>query len=130
MARSPFVTPDTVRLPLAEGDWVDVKKYLTAGEKKALEGAGLVAIKRTSDPAEGAAFELDFKRLGLALIEAYAVDWSFVDAKGAPTKPTPENIAALDPDTATELQDAISAHVQRMEAEKNARTPSRAGESK
>lgn len=127
MARSPFVPPETVRLSLREGDWLEVKKYLNHGEQKALEGAGLVAVKPSSDASDRAAFELDFRRLGMATLNAYIVDWSFVDAHGKSVKPTPENIAALDLDTAKELDDAIAEHRKRMESEKNGQRPSLAG---
>jgi len=128
MARSPFVPPETVRLSLREGDWLEVKKYLNHGEQKALEGAGLVAVKPSSDSSDRAAFELDFRRLGMATLNAYIVDWSFVDASGKPTKPTPENIAALDSETAKELDEALAAHRKQMESEKNGPKPSPAGE--
>lgn len=114
MARCPFVRPETVDLMLRDGDWVRVKKHLAAGEEKRLQGAGLV---RLSQADERAGFELDFVRLGLATIEAYVVEWSFVDFLGNQTKPTPENIAALAPEVEAEIQSALKDHIKRMREE-------------
>ena len=34
MSRNRFVKPETVRLPLSDEDWIDVKRSLTYGEAK------------------------------------------------------------------------------------------------
>jgi hypothetical protein len=120
MARNPFVKPEVVRLDLAEGDWVDVKKHLTAGEEARMSGAGL----RQMTQEEGKpAFFLDFEKLRMAQVETYVVAWSFVNEKGNQTKPTPENISALSGDVLKEIGDAIDEHVKRMTEEKS-RPPS------
>lgn len=115
MARNPFVKPEAVRLDLTEGDWVDVKKFLTAGEEARMSGAGLRQM--TQDDGKPS-FTLDFERLRIAQVSAYVVGWSFVDANGNQTKPTPENISSLSPDVLKEIGDAIDAHIKRMEEER------------
>lgn len=117
MARCAFVRPETVTIQLKDGDWIRVKKHLTAGEEKRLSGAGLVSLSQAASAQAGSpksAFELDFVRLGLATIEAYVVAWSFVGFDGNQTEPTPENIAALDPAIEAEIQDALKAHIVAM----------------
>lgn len=115
MARNPFVKPETTRLDLAEGDWIDVKKFLTSGEDARMSGAGL----RQMQQGEGgkATFILDFERLGLSQIEAYVVGWSFVDEKGRGVPVTPQNISALSKEAAKEIGDAIDAHIKAMKGE-------------
>jgi hypothetical protein len=115
MARNPFVKPEVVKLNLAEGDWVDVKKFLSAGEEARMSGAGLRQM--TQDDGKPS-FTLDFERLRISQVSAYVVAWSFVDSAGNQTKPTPENISALSPDVLKEIGDAIDEHIKRMEEEK------------
>ena len=124
MPRNPFVKPEVVRLDLAEGDWIDVKKFLTAGEEARMNGAGLRQMTQEDGKA---AFTLDFERLRLAQVAAYVVAWSFVDAKGNQTKPTPENVSALSGDVLKEIGDAIDTHLQRMEEEKKRPTSAPVG---
>ena len=50
MAKFRFIKPDTTRLQLSEGDWIEVKKILTYGEQQRLSGAALTTIK--SDPSK------------------------------------------------------------------------------
>lgn len=115
MARNPFVKPEVVRLDLTEGDWIEVKKYLTSGEDARMSGAGL----RQMQQGEGgkATFLLDFERLGLAQIEAYVTAWSFVDEKQRVVPVTPQNISALSKEVAKEIGDAIDAHIKTMKGE-------------
>lgn len=127
MARCAFVKPETVDIQLSEGDWIRVKKYLASGEEKRLQGAGLVALRSTQQEEARSAFELDFVRLGLATIEAYVVEWSFTDFDGNQTKPTPENIAALDPSIEREITAALKAHLERMAGEAKRPRPATAG---
>jgi hypothetical protein len=114
MARNPFVRPETVRLELAEGDWIEVKKFLTSGEDARMSGAGL----RQMQQGEGGkpTFILDFERLGLAQIEAYVVAWSFVDEKGRSVPVTPSNIGALSKEVAKEIGAAIDKHIESLKA--------------
>jgi hypothetical protein len=65
MGRLRGVTADTVRLPLSEGDYVDVTKELNAGEYFDL----------VKDGAAGNAFPV---------LVAYLVGWSLLDLDGQP----------------------------------------------
>ena len=128
-----FVDPgETVRLelpPRPDGDgrpdWIDVKKYLTAGERKRLDGAGVPTM--LPGGKDGQVFGLDFERLGLGRLEIYLVAWSFTDRKGNQTKPERSTIAALNVDTVKEIDALLDAHVKRMEEEKNGRAAGAAG---
>jgi hypothetical protein len=126
MGRKAFIKPETVRLQLAEGDWIDVKKHLTVREMSDLSGAGLVGFKPATDAAP--AYELSFSRLKTALIKAYVVGWSFEAEDGKPQPVTPENIDALDPAVADEVIDAIEAHRKRIDEERKRPTGVPAGE--
>ena len=89
-----------------------------------MNGAGL----RQMTQEEGKpAFILDFERLRVAQVESYVVAWSFVDAKGNQTKPTPENISSMASDVLKEIGDAIDVHIKKMEEERKRPTSKPAG---
>lgn len=114
MARSRFVTPTTVRLDISEGDWIEIKERLDFGEAQALAQAGLrqegSMLGGTPD------MRLDLAAYKIERLVAYLVDWSFRDADGRAVDVTRASIRALDPATAAEIDAAIDAHVEAMDA--------------
>ena len=112
MGRSRFVIPNTVRLELSEGDWIEVKERLTYGEQQALAGASL--DKMTPGSTDIA---INLQRYDIMRLDTWIVGWSFCDANGKAVKKTRNAIAALDPATAKEINDALSAHVEKTQAE-------------
>jgi hypothetical protein len=119
-----FVRPDITTLPISGGDTLTVKRRLTAGEYN-----GMLARMATVSP-DGAITANPFA-VGLALITTYLLDWTFTQ-QGAPVviagRPLAELESALntlDPDTFTEIREAISAHVeaQREQREAEKKTP-------
>src|SRR5574338_1565491 len=76
MARCPIVKPDVQRLPLRDGEFLDVKKELTAGEYRDM----LAAQVRETDSGRIA---LDFQKVGMAKVVAFVVGWSFVYLDGS-----------------------------------------------
>jgi hypothetical protein len=82
-----FVNPQIDRIPLADGNWIDVKHELTAGEYRAMQGE----MRRRFGPGEMPV--LDPIRVGPARCQAYIVGWSLTDATGAPV---PFSLGALD----------------------------------
>jgi len=127
MARLGVVRPDTTRLALKEGDWIEVKKHLTAGEKARLSGAGLEGVRGFEGAQRNRTIELNYERLELARIEAYVVKWSFIGLDDAPLKVTPESIASLTQEIAKEIDEALDLHVKAMDAEKNGEAPKAEG---
>jgi hypothetical protein len=110
MNQSRFVRPDTVTLPLSEGDTITVRKALNNGETRALAEHG--AIPGTSPP------KMDPIKVGGALIAAYLLDWSFTDASGAHVdirnlsrEELLDTVDQLRTSDVTEIIAAISAHV-------------------
>jgi len=99
MGRSRVVLPAVVRVPLSEGDWIDVKRELNAGEYYDL----LTAMA---------------DRQKFAKILAYVVGWSFVGEDDHPIPyalddPEParrDTIGALDKGTLRELIAALDKH--------------------
>jgi hypothetical protein len=99
VGRNRFVEPRTVRLPLTDGDWIEVKDELTVGETKTYEASGL-----------GAGGAIDWPTYYIARVCVYLQDWSLRDAQDKPVDVSREAVSALDTDTFTEIENAISAH--------------------
>lgn len=98
MAKRRFAAVGTVRLPLSEGDWIEVREELTLGE--------LLVVRRKAATPEG----LDDSLAVLAKLEAYLTDWSFRDEDGDPVPVSRQTIEALTDDTSGEVWAAIKAH--------------------
>jgi hypothetical protein len=99
MGRSRVVIPEVVRVPLSEGDYIDVKRDLNAGEY-----FDLLTVMA--------------ERRKFAKILAYLVGWSFVGqdehpipyALDDPEDARRDTIGALDKGTLRELVAAIDKH--------------------
>lgn len=111
MAR--FVTPETVRLELSEGDWIEVKERLNLWEREQLTGTGMGGLRTSEDgsPQIG----LQYARYVIQKLETWLVDWSFVDGDGKRVEISRDALRNLDPDTADEIDDALDAHIAAME---------------
>src|SRR5262245_21636130 len=84
--------PETLRLPLSDDDWIDVKKHLTAGEQRR------VFARMVRKWTQGEAAELEPTQAGLSLMVGYLLDWSIQDADGnavAIRGKSPDVIAAM-----------------------------------
>lgn len=114
MGRLRFVQPKVVRLPLSDGDFVDIKAELTAGEERE-SYARMTTLLEAGKPAQ-----LDPAEVELATLVAYIVGWSFTDAQGAPVEVSADAMKQLDNDTFTELYKAIEAHEKALVAQKKA----------
>lgn len=114
MSRNRFVLPETVRLELSEGDWIEVKKRLTYGEQQRLAG-GALKPKLTDGEID---ISLDLETHSILRLSTWIVDWSFCDTKGKQVEVDRDAIASMDPDTAEEIEDALTAHIETLEEEK------------
>lgn len=128
MGRCRVVHPDVVRVSISDGDYLDVKKHLNAGEYRDL----IAGMAGTSHFGEKAV--VDMKKVGITKVLAYLAGWSLVGLDG---KPLPYNLdlpeesrlttlRSLDRETFSEIVEAIDAHEAKTETE---RKNVRAGES-
>jgi hypothetical protein len=121
MGRNRFVQPDIVRLTLSDGDYIDIKKELNAGETRR------VFARLVKDMEAGEKVKLEPEKVGLTKLQEYLVAWSFVDNDGRPVDLTEGAIDNLDQDTYREIADAIEAHETKITAEREARKNTQAG---
>jgi|SRR5215510_6914472 len=118
MARCRFVQPEVDRLQLSDGDYVDIKRELSAGEQNDLLGDLI------EDYTAGEKVKLKPKEVARARLRAYIVGWSFTDPDGRPVPVSPSSIYNIDQDTQAEIVAAIDGHeaarkTQREEERKN-----------
>lgn len=105
-----FVRPDTIRLPLADGDWIEVKRRLSSGETRDL-------YARLYKPGPEGKLTTDPFQSGLAQVVAYLIDWSAVDEAGRPivirglSVPDLERVLnMLDVESFADIREAIERH--------------------
>ena len=110
MSRLRFVQPDLVRLPLSDGDFIDVKRELSAGEQRHMF-AGMVL----HGVVPGEKTLLDPERVGITKMVEYLVGWSLVDANGAPVPVSESALKNLQSETYTEIMVAIDNHENEQE---------------
>lgn len=118
MSRCRFVQPEVVRLPLSDGDWIDVKKELNAGEQRR------VFSRLVKEMHFGEKAEVNPEQVGFSKVVEFLVGWSFTDADGKSVPVSEAAISNLDGDTYAEIVKAIDAHEEQLDAaraaEKNA----------
>jgi hypothetical protein len=116
-----FVRPDSVRLPIGEGHWIEVRKRLNAGESRKM------FARVVKDMTAGEKAQLDPEQVGLTKLVAYVLGWSFTGFDG---KPVPFSVAAmdnLDPDIYAEMIKAIDQHIEDQDAARSAEKNESAG---
>ncbi len=108
MSVSRFVQPGTVRLPLSGGDWIEIKRLLSVGDQKRVNGSGMRHIVE-GDKVE---VKVDFAETSFTRTLAYLVGWSFLDDQGQPVKITRSSVESLTTDAYGEIEAAINGHVE------------------
>lgn len=117
MSRNRFVQPEIVRLPLSDGDFVNIKKQLTHGERE--------DFFATIAPFDlGGLSRVDRHLLRTTRVLTYLVGWSLVGKDGAPVpysldlseRERTDTIRGLDPDTFDEIHKAIEGHIEAIDA--------------
>ena len=124
MGRCRFVQPDVVRLTLSDGDYIDVKRELNAGEQRKVFSRLVKTMHFSEKP------EIDPEQVGLSKVAEYLVGWSFTDASGKPVPVSDAAISNLDGDTYGEIVKAIDAHDEAVTAARDARKNATGGETK
>jgi hypothetical protein len=118
MPRSRFVEPETVRLELSDGDWIEIKKELTYGEAQRVAGSALSRV-HVGGKAE-ASIDLEQETYQVLRLYTWLVDWSFAGKDGRRVRISKDAIGNLQSDTVAEIDAALTAHITAQDAEKNA----------
>lgn len=121
MPRCRFVQPSIVRLPISEGDWIDVKRDLSYGEEREMFAA------MRSETATGE-LRVDARLVGPARLLAYLLAWSFTGPDGQPVEVSAGAIDQLDRGTAAELFVVLDTHDETVRRARTALATFPAGE--
>ena len=124
MSRNRFVLPETVRLELSDGDWIEAKKRLTYGEQQRLAG-GALRPKLIDGEID---ISLDLETHSILRLSTWIIDWSFCDGKGKQVEVSGDAIASLDPDTVDEIEAVLTTHIRSLEEEKKRRRLAETGQ--
>lgn len=110
-----FVAPHTDRVPLGDGDWIDLKRELTIGDQKALESAAL------HDPIiiNGTLYQpIDWGKYELIRVTVWITGWSLLDLQGQPAPIALDAVKALRPTSFAAINATIVARVTEASAKK------------
>jgi hypothetical protein len=110
MGRDRVVKPRTERLPLSDGDWIEVKRQLNHGEREDL-------LATMAESTEDGGQRLDRRIFRRATVLAYLVGWSF-ESEGQPLAYSPllselerdSLLRSLDQPSFEELYQAVVRH--------------------
>lgn len=117
--RCRFVDPTLFdRIPISGGNWIEVKKQINVGEKKRIESAGVRRVRSTTGEV---VVELDHTEYSFVRTEVWLKDWSLKNKEGKDVGLSTSAIRALDEETFDEIENAISSHIEKLDAEKKAR---------
>lgn len=112
-------TAEAVRLELDGGQWVEVKPELSYGEEQHVQ-----AVVATSlGGKDGGQVSLDIDLYHVERLATYIVAWSLTDRQGRPVRPTRDAIRSLRAPQAKVINDALDAHIARMQLGKAPATP-------
>lgn len=123
MARCPIVAPKITRLTLPDGEWLDVKAELNAGEYRDMLASQFTEGKSANEPV------VDFKNIGRGRVLAYLLGWSFENTDGKPLPATGDSLDLVDVQTWQQILDAVDAHHEAWEKARDASKNVPAGES-
>ena len=117
--RSRFASGAAVRLALSDGDWVLVRAELTYGQQRRLAAAGVTGVPDAlAAQGQGQRLSMDLAAFDIERLCTWVMDWSFTDEEGVRVDVSREAIEALHPDAAAEIQAALDAHIEALEAKK------------
>jgi len=121
--------PETVKLDLPDGNWILLKKWLTARETRELFGR---MMKTLPDGSRGD--EIDPLNVGIAKAVVYLLDWSITDAddqplviRDAPPELVWDILNDLDHATFRDVIQAVEAHEDQTDREREDEKKTRTG---
>ena len=119
-----LMKPAVDRIPLSNGEWIEVKRRLNAGESRR------VFARMIKTMSAGEKTELDPMEVGRSQAVEYLLDWSFEDLpiEGKSPQAKADALDAMDPDLFQEVVQAVSAHEKKMDEERAAAKKSQDGE--
>ena len=129
-----IVNPEEVKLDGLSWNghdfWIKVKRRLTVGEARRVATAGWRGVSsrqaKAGEATAPAEISIDWQAQSFSRTMAYLRDWSLADDNDKKLPVNEDVVGALDPDMYDVIEQAITKHVEAMDAEKNAQSGGRA----
>lgn len=112
MARDRFAVLKTKRIDLSDGDWIDIKTGLTAGEQRIQDSLAIVPTRLEDGTVVD---RIDWSQYEFLRADLWITDWSLTQRIGDKDQPRPKTVSALkalDPDDFDEINTAVYTHIQ------------------
>ncbi len=117
MGRIRVAPTDVEKLPLSDGDWIEVKRDLNNGDVKKLEVAG----QKPPTMVDGqVVYPIDWEVYEIERDLIYITDWSLTGLDDKVLKVGRDALRAITPEDFQEIHDAITKHVMSRRQVKNA----------
>lgn len=121
-----FVDPEVTRVPLSNGGWVDVKKYLNIFDQRRAEAAGVVHVMiddkdAAGNPMRRMADVIDWSVYDIVRTEIWVTKWLMLDSKGEPRELNTDSIKALNVEMFNEISTIIYNRIMEIAKEKKAK---------
>jgi hypothetical protein len=114
--RDRFCNLGTKKIELSDGDWVEVKTGLTAGDQRKQDSLALSPVMINGDVVDHRDWSLyEFLRTDL-----WVVAWSLI-RNGQPVPKTVAALQALEPEEFDEINNAVYAHIKEWADAKKAK---------
>lgn len=104
MGVCPLVRPETVRVTLKNGEWLELVKELTAGEYRDVQVAHMKEV------TAGSGVVVDYRNVGFAMVLAYVKDWSFTNFDGTTLPISSDWLRKFRTDLFDDVRAAVEAH--------------------
>jgi hypothetical protein len=118
VGRFRFVTPGTTRIDISDGDWIEVKSELDAGDQRKQDTLALIPTVVMIGDKEEVRDRVDWSNYEVLRTHLWLVDWSFTnknrEGKIVAVPVTVEAIRSLDLETFDEINDAIFQHIMKV----------------
>lgn len=102
--------------------WIRLKQNLTVGEDRAIRTAGWKGVSGIGKANAEQEIKIDWKANGIVRAAVWITDWSLTDDKNNKLQISVPQIEALHRDVFDVIENAITAHVEAIEAKKKALT--------
>lgn len=108
-----FAKPDTTKLDLGDGDWIEVRNELSVAEARELQDKSFEATQEFGDSDEKVKpkISINWSVFSLHRARAYITKWNAMDEDGKPVSVSLDSLGALDEETMQRIEQVITDHI-------------------
>ncbi len=118
-----IVKPETVKLDLPDGEWIEIKKELNYGEQAEMSASAMRGGKLNPTTGYIEPDSETFASFASAKIVAYMIDWSLKDDNGKSVPYSAEMLKALDVASVAAIRKAVNDYTDKAEEESPKESP-------